>query len=189
MTQKSKMLIFAALISLGCASGCGAARRAQPVGARTPVMIKADLARMTSKCDEGLQLCRYSILPDLRESRAGRLSMLGVIFSPSKAEASVGLVQSLFGFQISSKKVQYRECEELKIRVDGASLPRKDVKYHQAMGRRQVVEGVTVELSLDELLRISRGGDVMCDLCGSSRLLRGDEKVLLAQLFEMWRGR
>ncbi len=189
MIHKNRVLIVAALVSFGCLSGCGAVREAQPKAAKTSMMIKADLARMTTKCDDSLQLCRFSILPDLRESHAGRLSMLGVILSPSKSENSAGLVQSLFGFQIASKKVQYRECEELEIQVDGALLPKKQVKYHQAMGTRKVVEGVTVELSIDELLRISRAGDVRCDLCGNSRKLRGEEKVLLAQLFEMWRGR
>ncbi len=172
-------------ILLLMATGCGAVQKAEPVTGKTPTFIKADLARVTRKCDDSLGICRYSVLPDLGESQAGELSMLGIIFTPK--EGSTNLVQSLFGFQVSSMKVRYRECPSLTISMDGASPLKKTLTYHQAMGRSKVVEGVTVELSIAELVRISKAEDVRCDLCGKDRSLRADEKVLLAHLFEMWR--
>lgn len=180
---------LAGLMMLGLGSGCGTSREAKKAKVAAPTFIKADMARFTSKCDLALELCRYSILPDLGESKSGHLSMLGVIFTPAdRAEAS-SHVQSLFGFQVASKKVRYRECQAFEIKVDGDVLPAKPVKYHQAMGRGQVVEGITVELSMAELKQISGGGEVRCELCGDERKLRGDEKVLLAHLFEIWRRR
>ena len=181
--------IMVGLLVLGVGPGCGASRGAKPVADSAPVFIRADIARVTSKCDQALEICRYSVLPDLRESQAGQLSMLGVIFTPSDPLEASGMVQSLFGFQVSSMKVRYRECQALKIHVDGTPLPRKALKYHQAMGKSQVVEGVTVELSINELQRISYAAEVRCDLCGDERKLRGDEKMLLAHLYETWRKR
>jgi len=179
----SKLFLVSAFLLVGCGSG----QKATKASAGTPTFFKADMNRVTRKCDDKLGICRYSVLPDLGESHAGRLSMLGIIFTPMEGDTS--LVQSMFGFQVSSMKVRYRECQELAIAVDGAPPLKKPLKYHQAMGNKGVVEGVTVELSIDELVRMSKAQDVSCDLCGENRDLRGDEKVLLAQLFDMWRKR
>lgn len=183
-TRAARPVLLVLLALPWAAAGCGAAGSV-PLRAAGAPALEPDRSRLAKRCDPGLQVCRYSVLPDLRESRAGYLSLLGVLIAPS--EGITTSVALKLGFQVTSNEARYRHCLDLAVRVDGAVLPRRPVDYRAVEGRQVAVEGILVPLSIAELLRITRATRVRYELCGDGRILRPEEQVLLAALFDMWR--
>ena len=97
------------------------------------------------------------------------------------------IAATISAVQVSSKKVRFRDCQQLIVGAPGGPALIRPVRYDQAFVKGRIVEGITAELAAGELVRLSRAKEVTVDLCGTTRTLRPDEQALLAELVRRWR--
>lgn len=175
-----------ALISVflvGCASSAPA-----PVGpnsARSEAIF-AQYDRVREKVDANTGLHIYSVVPDLQESREGKLSMASVLMASRDRSANV---DGEFGFQTTGKSVRYRECGDLVLVVDGKALPRKSTKYFGSLGHGKVVEAVVAPVSPDDLALMVAAKTVEYKLCDTRGALSSEDRGLLGRMLARWQAR
>jgi len=179
---------MATLVLSVCLVGCASPKPA-PRGPReeAPVTLSGeDSHRVRQRKDAATGYQIYSVVPNLAQSRAGKLSMAAVLME-RPGDASGALTSGQFGFQTSSKKVRFRECRRLVLIVDGQRLPQRAAKYYSSIGNGVVVEGMVAPVSLKELRRLSRGESVAYRLCSTSGTISSTDKALIRRMLEQRR--
>lgn len=165
---------------VGCASSAPA-----PVGpdsARSRAIF-AQQDRVREKVDANTGLHVYSVVPDVQESREGKLSMASVLMASKDGGAAVN---GEFGFQTTGSAVRYRECGDLVLVVDGQTLPRKSTRYFGSLGHGKVVEAVVAAVSPDDLARMVAAKTVEYKLCDTRGALSSRDRGLLGRMLARW---
>ena len=169
---------------VGCASSVPAP--VSPGEARAEAVF-AEVDRVREKVDARTGLHVYSVVPDLQESREGKLSMASVLMAPR--EGSKAAVNGEFGFQTTGTAVRYRECGALELVLDGRALPKKSTRYFGSLGRGHVVEAVVAQVSPEDLARMAAAGTVEYRLCSTHGALSSKDKGLLGRMLARYQAR
>ncbi len=182
-----KRLSFALLplFIFGCASSTRiSAGPGQP--ARTITFEEHDRVRAKVDADTGMRV--YSVVPDVEESKEGKLSMASVLMAAPEGTRAAG-VSGEFGFQTTGDHVRYRECGNLQLVVDGKALPKKSTRYFGSLGNGKVVEAVVARVSPEDVARMVAAKMVEYRLCHTRGTLSIRERNLLGQMLARYQER
>lgn len=178
--MKTKCLVLLALLP-ACAST--SVPSASGPGSDRPLFAAAD--RVRAKVDRSSGIRVYSVVPDVQESRAGKLSLASTLMDEGQGAAALPAMGQL-GFQTTSKNVRFRECGRLELVVDGRQLLGRSPKYFGSLERGRVVEAVVVPVTPDELSRLVQADEVRYRLCGTRGALSSADRRLLGRMLAMW---
>lgn len=170
------------LILLGPA-GCGTAAPEPREGVPAPTLAAAREGdeRIRHRVDSESGIHVYTVLPDPREARAGKLSLSAVILTGG-AEAVAE-----FGFQTAGGTVRFRECNDLALALDGEQLPSRASRYLSGIaGGGVVTEAVVISLSAAELRAIRQAASVRYQLCETRGRLSPGDLALLRRMIALW---
>ena len=170
---------------VGCA---GSAPTPAGPGQAPSQAVFAEHDRVREKVDATTGMRVYSVVPDVAESREGKLSMASVLTAPPEGRAGAA-INGEIGFQTTSKAVQYRECDNLVLVLDGKALPRKSTQYFGSLGRGYVVEAVVAPVSPDDLARIVAAKNVEYRLCNTRGALSTRDRGLLGRMLARYQDR
>lgn len=173
------------VILVGCANSVPAP--AGPGDARFEAMFEKQ-DRVRAKVDANTGIRSYSVVPDVAESKKGKLSMASVLMASPEGSRALD-VSGEFGFQTTGDHVRYRECGDLQLVVDGKALPKKSTRYFGSLGNGKVVEAVVARVTPEDVARMVSAKMVEYRLCQTRGTLTDRERNLLGQMLARYQER